>query len=167
MFGQLMLDNMRRLYPSGAANRGVCVDTDGATLGPECVLVRRTISGFHGIERDDASTLQKCLFGADQDQDWLFRQCQRIADAVGRGEIALAQIYGLHLPIGDLDDRQLKQVARAYFVKTGFNPDEPRIPKGDPHGGEWTAGGDGSGGTAASPGSAEDATGSDGGDEAS
>jgi hypothetical protein len=24
------------------------------------------------------------------------------------------------------------------FAKTGFNPDEPRIPKGGPHAGEWT-----------------------------
>jgi hypothetical protein len=144
MLGQFMLDNMRQLYPRGAANRGICVDPDGAMLGPECVLVRRTITGFRGIERDDASTLQKCVFGADREQDWLFRQCQRIADALGRGEIALAQIYGLHIPIGELDDRQLKQVARTYLAKTGFNPDEPRIPKGDPHGGEWTTGGDGS-----------------------
>jgi hypothetical protein len=140
-----MLDNMRRLHPRGAANRGICVDIEGAMLGPSCVLVRRMPQGFRGIEREDASALQKCVFGAGRDQDWLFRQCSRIADALDQGEITLAQIYGLHIPVGELDDQQLRRLAAAPFAKTGFNPDEPRIPKGDPRGGEWTPGGDGGG----------------------
>jgi hypothetical protein len=107
-------------------------------------------AGFRPIAREDASTLQKCLLGADRDQDWLFRQCQRIAAALDKGEVALAQIYGLHIPIGELDERQLRRFAVAPFAKTGFNPDEPRIPKGDPRGGEWTDGADG-GGVSASP----------------
>ena len=61
------------------------------------------------------------------------------------GQLALAQIYGLHIPIGDLDDHQLRQIARVHFAKAGFNPDEPRVPRGDPHGGEWTDGGGGGG----------------------
>jgi hypothetical protein len=136
-----MLDTMRQLYPRGPVNRGICVDPDGATLGPDCVLVRRTRSGFRPIERGDASMLQKCALGADRDQDWLFRQCQRIADALNRGEIALAQIHGLYIPIGELDDRQLRRLATIRFAKAGFNPDESRLPKGDPHGGERTTGG--------------------------
>lgn len=100
-----MLPAMRRLYPRGAASRGVCVDADGATLGP----------------------------------DWLYEQGRRIADALNRGEIALAQIYGLRIPIGDIDQRQLKRLAAAADLrKAGFNPDEPRIPAGRHGGGEWT-----------------------------
>jgi hypothetical protein len=143
-----MYDNMRRLHPRGAANRGICVDAEGAMLGPDCVLVRRSPGGFYTIDRDDASVLQKGLLDRDQDRDWLFRQCQRIADALNKGEIALAQIYGLYIPIGDLDDRQLQRIARAGVAETGFNPDEPRIPKGNPHGGEWSTEG---GGAAAVP----------------
>ena len=90
------------------------------------------------LERRHAATLQKCVLSAGHDQDWLFRQCQRIADSLGRGEIALAQIYGLRIAIGELDDWQLRRIAFTNSAKTGFNPDEPRIPKGDPHGGEWT-----------------------------
>src|SRR5580704_9753306 len=106
-----MFENMRRLHPRGPANRGICVDADGAMLGPECALVYRTTFVFRSIERDDGAALQKCLSDLDRDGDWLFRQCQRIAESLGRGEVALAQIYGLHIPIGDLDDRQLKRIA--------------------------------------------------------
>ncbi len=133
-----MIRDMRRLHPRGAASRGICVDAEGATLGPDCSLVLRTSHGYRVIDREEASALQKCLSDASRDQDWLFRQCQRIADALDKGEMALAQIFGLHIPIAELDSRQLRRIALA---KANFNPDEPRVPKGDPHGGEWTTGG--------------------------
>jgi hypothetical protein len=136
-----MLENMRRLHPRGARSRGICVDAKGAVLGPDCVLVRRTPRGFYGIDRGQASTIQKCVLDDSRDQDWLFRQCQRIADALDKGDVALAQIHGLHIPISDLDERQLRRISLVGLAKGGFNPDEPRVPKGDPHGGEWTNGG--------------------------
>jgi hypothetical protein len=95
---------------------------------------------YRPLNRDDASALQKCVLNADRDRDWLFRQCQRIADALGKGEVALAQIYGLHITMSEPDGRQLSRLAAASFFKAGYNPDEPRLPKGDPHGGEWTTG---------------------------
>src|SRR5580704_5793299 len=79
-----MLDNMRRLHPRGAANRGICVDAEGAMLGPDCVLVRRTTGGFRAIARGDAVALQKCVLGAGSDEDWLFHQCQRITKRLTR-----------------------------------------------------------------------------------
>jgi len=106
-------------------------------LGADCVLVDRTPAGYRTIERDNAGALQKCFLTERDDPDWLFQQCQRIAAALNKGEVALAQIYGLRIPISALDDCQVK---RSAFAKVGFNPDEPRIPKGDPHGGEWTDG---------------------------
>jgi hypothetical protein len=136
-----MYDNMWRLHPRGAASRGICVDADGAMLGPDCVLVGRTTNGFRAIERAAAASIQKCLAASRDDRDWLFDRCQHIADLLDKGELALAQIYGLHLSIGALDDAQLKRIARVHFAKAGFNPDEPRIPKGDHGGGEWTDGG--------------------------
>jgi len=72
-----------------------------------------------------AAVVQKALFGDSCDPDRLFRHCARIAAALARGEIALAQIYGLQIPLPDLDDDRRKRVARvAPFVKAGFNPDE-------------------------------------------
>jgi hypothetical protein len=142
-----VLDNMHRLHPRGPANRGICVDRDGAMLGPDCILVDRTQRGFRGIVRETASALQKCVLDSERDADWLFRQCERIADSLNKGEIALAQIYGLRIPVGGLDDRLLKRLATAErFTKWSFNPDEPRVPKGDPGGGEWTTGTDGADG---------------------
>jgi hypothetical protein len=138
-----VFDHIWRLHPRGPANRGICVDAEGAVLGPDCVLVGRMAQGFRALERENASTLQKCLLSEDQEPDWLFRQCQRIADSLDKGEIALAQIYGLRIPIGNLDERQLKRIVLVELAKAGFNPDEPRVPKSDPHGGEWTTGGDG------------------------
>jgi len=46
-----MPEIMRRLHPRGAACRGICVDADGAMLGPECVLVERTATGFSALDR--------------------------------------------------------------------------------------------------------------------
>jgi hypothetical protein len=136
-----MIENMRRLHPRGAANRGVCVDAEGAMLGPDCILVRRTPHGFRALERGHAAALQRCVFDLARDDDWLFRQTQRVTDALDRGEIALAQIYGLYIPVSDLDDRQLKRIATiSALCKASYDPDEPRLPQGDPHGGEWTTG---------------------------
>jgi hypothetical protein len=144
--GFLMFDNMHRLHARGPKNPGICVDRDGAMLGPDCVLVGRTPRGFRGIGREAASALQKCA-GIERDDDWLFRQCEYIADSLNKGEIALAQIYGLRIPVGGVDDRLLKRLVTERFTKWSFNPDEPRLPQGDPHGGEWTTGG----GAAAAP----------------
>ena len=155
---------MRRLHPRGAANRGICVDAEGAMLGPDCVLVRRTSRGFRGIERDHAAALQKCALIEGRDRDLLFRQSQRIAEALDKGELALAQIFGLHIPIVDLDDRRLVRISRISFARA-YNPDEPRLPKGDPHAGEWTAG-EAEASDAATGSNTDDSAGSgDGGDD--
>jgi hypothetical protein len=132
-----MFENVRQLHPRGAASRGICVDTDGATLGPDCILVRHTPRGYSAIERDAAAVLQRVVLDAAREEDWLFLQSRRIANALDKGEVALAQIYGLHIPIYRLDDEQLAKLpATARLAKSGYNPDEPRAPKGDPHGGE-------------------------------
>jgi hypothetical protein len=136
---------MYRLHPRGAGNRGVCVDAEGAMLGPDWSLVERTLGGYRVAPRIASRDIQKALRIDREGPDWLHAQGQRIADALSRGEIALAQIYGLRIPIGEFDHRQLKQLAAiATLTKAGFNPDEPRIPAGQPGGGEWTTGESGS-----------------------
>jgi hypothetical protein len=138
-----VFETMRQLHPRGTANRGVCVDADGAVVGPDCVLIRRTPIGYRCVTRTAADDIQRVLLASEDNPDWLYEQGQRIAAALDRGEIALAQIYGLRIPISELDDRQLKRLAAiTAFHKIGFDPDEPRIPAGQPGGGEWTTGGD-------------------------
>jgi hypothetical protein len=52
-----MLEHMQRLYPRGAANRGICVDVEGAMLGPNCVLVGRAP---RVIDRSIATMPRRC-----------------------------------------------------------------------------------------------------------
>jgi hypothetical protein len=131
---------MQRLHSRGPSSRGIVVDRDGAMLGPDCPLVLRTTQGYRPLDRANADMVQAILFSYEH-PDWLFGQCRRIADALERGELAFAQILGLHLPIGDLDDRQLRHLSRAAdLTKAGYNPDEPRVPAGNPDGGQWTDG---------------------------
>ncbi len=38
-------------------------------------------------------------------------------------------------------DRRINRLGFIYFGKGGFNPNQPRVPAGNPHGGQWTGGG--------------------------
>jgi hypothetical protein len=134
-----MLFSMRRLHSRGSDCRGIAVDSDGATLGPDCVLVRRTPAGFRCLDPAAADVFQKAAFGFGTEPDWLFEQCRRIAEALAKGEVALAQIHGLRIPVGDLDDAALRKLAAtARLLKAGFDPNQPRVPAGNPDGGQWT-----------------------------
>jgi hypothetical protein len=68
----LMLDNMRRLHPRGPTNRGICVDADGAMLGPDCVLVEHDLGLHRPIDRRAAGVIQGFLLPDHGDPDWLF-----------------------------------------------------------------------------------------------
>lgn len=122
---------MRRLHPRGPSSRGIAVDAEGATLGPDCVLVRRTSDGYRCVSQDEAAGIQALLNDREDDPDRLFRQCRGITKALSERNIALAQIHGLAIPIVELDNQQLTKLAStAPFIKVNFNPDQPR----DAHG---------------------------------
>jgi hypothetical protein len=49
-----MLQDMRRLHPRGAGNRGLCVDAEGAMLGSEwCSCVALAVSLFNPVSGKD------------------------------------------------------------------------------------------------------------------
>jgi hypothetical protein len=123
---------MRRLHPRGPTNRGVTVDIEGAMLGPDCVLVQRTTDGYRCLAQEDAAAIQALVFDRADDPDWLFRQCRRIAKALVDREMALAQIYGMGIPIIELDSERLKKLA-SIVRKFNFNPDQSRDARG-----RWT-----------------------------
>jgi len=133
-------ENMRRLDVRGLASRGVAVDTEGATLGPDCMLVRRTAAGYRCLRREEAAMLQKVLFSGEEDApDRLFTLSHGIARALGRGELALAQIYGLRIPIAELDSGQLRQLAGSERKTHGIGRSSaltqlPRASPADPSG---------------------------------
>lgn len=138
-----MFGTLRRLHPRGPSSRGIAVDAEGAVLGPDCVLIRRTPQGFRCVAPGEARAIQAAALAHLDAPDWLFEQCRHIANALAVGETALAQIYGLRIPVGELDDAALRRLrALAPLLKAGFNPDEPRIPKGEPGAGQWTNGED-------------------------
>jgi hypothetical protein len=121
-----MYEVMRRLHPRGTASTGITVDPVGAILGPDCILVRSTTEGYRCISRGEAAALQEFLFADGAEPDWLFGQCCRIAKALDRQEIALAQIFGLRIPVEDLDSDLIVYLPGhgtfAIEVKTGENP---------------------------------------------
>ncbi|MGH7061737.1 MAG: hypothetical protein ACREFH_15220, partial [Stellaceae bacterium] len=131
--------NMRRLDVRGPTSRRVVVDVESAMLGPDCVLVRPTSAGYRALGREEAAAIQELLSGTGDTPDRLFRICGGIAKALDEGQLALAQIAGLRIPVFELDSRQLKELAAAApLIKANFNPDEPR----DEHG-RWTHAGGG------------------------
>ncbi|HZK91741.1 MAG TPA: hypothetical protein VFC56_16490 [Stellaceae bacterium] len=141
-----MFEGMRRLHPRGPASQGIVVDSDGAMLGPDCVLVRRTPEGYHALAQSEAGVLQDLLLGPDAEHDWLFHQSRRIAQALADDHLIIAQILGLQMPIGELDVSRLKRLAAlAPVLKANFNPDQPRVPAGSGReSGEWNDEGGGS-----------------------
>jgi hypothetical protein len=73
---------MRRLHCRGSDCRGV----HGAMLGPDRALVRRTAVAIACLSPGGAS---RCARGGPS-SNWLLHQSRRIADALAKGEIALA-----------------------------------------------------------------------------
>jgi len=137
---------MRRLHERGPESRGLSIDAEGMRLGPECTLVRRTPDGYRCADREEISRTLNLVYGTDQDVAAVFAGACRITKALAGGEIAFAQIAGLHLPLPELDDAALRRASRAAaLIKANFDPAQPRIPAGSPDGGEWTGGGDASG----------------------
>ena len=117
-------------------------------LGPDCVLVRRTRAGYRCIPREEAVAIQKFLIGGEGGApDRLFDLSCGMAEALNDGKVALAQIYGLRIPIAGLGDGQITQLAAAApFIKANFNPDEPRDAQG-----RWTDEGGAEGESFATP----------------
>src|SRR5713226_3286548 len=124
-----MLPAMRRLHPRGRESRGIIVDAAGAMLGPDCVLVRRSSGGFRCIAPGEARAIQALVLGPGHDPDWLFEQSRRIARALVAGETALAQIYGLRIPVGELDDAAFQKLAAvARLIKGRLRPERAAYP---------------------------------------
>ena len=89
--------------------------------------MRRTPKGYRCLAQDEARSIQAILIGRKDDPNWLFQQCCRIAKALSERNVALAQIYGIGIPVVELDSQQFMKVASAaQFVKADFNPDQPR-----------------------------------------
>ncbi len=137
---------MRRLHERGCQSRGLTVDIEGAALGPDCILVRRTPSGYRCADLGEIRKTLGTAYGDDQDAAAVFAGARRIAEALARGEVAFAQIVGLHLPLPELDADALQRAAGAApLIKANFNPAQLRVPAASLGAGQWADNGGSSG----------------------
>jgi hypothetical protein len=143
-----MFAEMRRLHERGPGCRGLVVDTDGVMLGPDCVLVRRTARGFEAADSAKLASLSKTVFTEDTQLRRLPQVLAGVARALEAGDLVKAQLLGLALRLGKLDDAQLRRLSRAEGLAkdaASFDPDQPRDERG-----RWTTeGGGGVSGAAA------------------
>lgn len=128
---------MRRLHERGPNCRELAADAEGVMLGPDCVLVRRTRVGYRCAEPGHLALLTRAVLDEDGRLRRLPIVLDSIATALDRGDLVKAQLLGLEIPLGALDDRGLRRLGGvAELIKAGFDPDQPR----DEHG-RWTDGG--------------------------
>ena len=96
-------ETMRRLHPRGPLKSRRHRRCRGRNARPDCVL-KRTPEGYRCVTQEEAAgAIQALATDRADDPDWLFRQCHRIVKALADQNIALAQIYGMGIPIIELD----------------------------------------------------------------
>lgn len=130
---ELELGPPRRLHSRGPASRGVTVDREGLALGPDCMLVRRMGTRYQAAASKDIRTLLDVAFDYRGDEAPLHRQCTAIAKALDSGELLKAQLLGLLLPVGELDEFDLRRLRLASQL-IRFDPAQPRDADG-----RWSA----------------------------
>jgi len=128
---------------AGVGWEGRLVDVDTGMLRPGRVLLQRTPAAvlFLGFGAP-AARLRDLAFDGDAELDPAARRCRSLAAA-----------RDARLKVGDMgaafakpaaDDQAYRRLAVVEdLAKAGFDPSEPRIPKGNEHPGRWTREGGG------------------------
>ena len=133
------------------AGQGRLVDVDTGAVRPGHVLLQRTPAAvlFLGFG-PQAARLRDLAFEDDAELDPAARRCRSLADAETPLSLLKRGASGAAFVAPANDDRSLRRLAVVEdLAKAGFDPNEPRIPKGDEHPGRWTR--DGSDGEAETP----------------
>ena len=122
---------MRRLHDRGPACRGLAVDAEGVMLGPDCSLVRHTPLGYRCADPDELARLTRDVFDGDARLSRLPIVLAGIVKALDGGDLLKAQLLGLEIPIGELNDDRLQRLRAAKdLIKDGFDPNQPRDERG-------------------------------------
>jgi hypothetical protein len=161
-----MPDSFVRCYglvPRGGP--GLACDDDGLVLGPmPLVAVVRDAAGRRRYRLHSAVEVARALrlaYGPTRDDtvERYRRGLARVAELLAAGENARAHIFAVLLGFPEIAPEGMAKLVRAADLRKD-NPDwedEPRVPAGNPDGGQWTSDVDGIG---------DDGTGSaDGGDD--
>ncbi len=92
------------------------------------------------VHQDIAKAIQT-LFAQIREQE----ARQPLQPAAALRERELLKLIARDIP------REFAPILQAELRKSGYNPNEPRVPAGSAHGGEWTSGGGSQGGAGAVP----------------
>jgi hypothetical protein len=136
-----------RLVPRGGP--GLACDAEGLTLaGVALAAVRSDTEGRRKCQVRSADQLGRILdlaYGAQSEA--VVQRCQRglqrVAGWLEVGDLARAGVEALMLQFPDVDAEGVAKLARSTDLQKGGSSwqNEPRIPAGEPGGGQWTTGG--------------------------
>jgi hypothetical protein len=144
-----------RVVQRGAA--GLACDDDGVALGPmrlvEAVIDAAGCRSYRLRPAPEIAEALRLAYGSAPNE---IERCQRgfarIAQLLTAGERAQACIHAVQLAFPEIAPAGMTKLARAASLQK-YNPNweqEPRVPGGNPGGGDWTNDGGGGAGTEAS-----------------
>jgi len=123
-----------RLEAPGHA-RGPSCDRDGPALGP-VRLLRKSDMGFEPRPAEELSRLFTTIFARPTDCAGLTPGLQAVANAINRGDLALAMIATTQMRLPTLSEEEARRAATAVRLAEASedDPDHPGWPKGTPGG---------------------------------
>jgi hypothetical protein len=140
------------LVPRGGP--GLTCDEDGLALGPITLAKKAGDDAgnrhYRLLPLDDMVKALRLAYGTMPDAI-IERRCRglaRVAQLLGVGADALARIYAVLIGFPEIVPEGMAKLTAAASLRK-YNPDwedEPRVPAGNPGGGQWTNDADGSGG---------------------
>jgi hypothetical protein len=141
----MTLPFLRKFSTAGAAGDGrlAYLNADGAFIGRGVPLLERDAYGR--FQPRDLAVLEALLakgYGAPVEVGWRASRLNHVAEALNKGDLALAGIslVRLELPPLPSDDHAQAMAEADEWLSKAYDPDQPRAPKGDPNGGQWTSG---------------------------
>jgi hypothetical protein len=123
------------------------VNLDGAFLGRGVPILEEDESGrWRARPRSTLEKLFRVGYGVPVDLGWRITQLGYVAQALNKRDLCLANISLVRMELPPLpNDDHARAMAKADGLLIKGNPDwedEPRIPAGNPGGGQWTTGGE-------------------------
>jgi hypothetical protein len=137
-----------KLAGSRGDGRRAYVNDDGAFIGRGVPLLEQDALGRW--KPRDKGLLERLLgigYGVPVELNGRYMQLRDVAQALNEGNLALAGISLVHMRLPPLPSAEhARDMAKADGLMVKYNPDwedQPRVPAGNPDGGQWTSEGGG------------------------